>query len=220
MVDIGHDVDMKNKYDTEFISLPIDEFVEDSDSPRGHPPEQLEKLRASFREYGKTTAVTVDENNRILAGNARISVARELGYSEFPAIRICGLTEEQKCSLSLLDNRITEDGFWIKDKLKARLEFILGGAIEIKSTAFEIDEIDRIMFDDAADTGDDDVPDIPPDYMPVTQAGDIWILGDHRLVCGNSLLPDTYAALMGDEKAEMVFCDPPYNVEIKGHVKK
>lgn len=204
----------------ELTELPLSQICENPNNARVHSSRQREKLVAAMGETGFLGAVVVDDKGVLLAGHLRYSAARELGLKKIPAVRVTGLDEKQKRSFILFDNRIQEDAGWDAVKLKSELEFVLDGCIEINLTGFETAEIDLIIGETAVEAVEDTIPAPPPGYRAVTRPGDIWELGRHRLVCGNALLTETYAALMAAARAQMVFTDPPYNVKINGHVKK
>jgi DNA modification methylase len=190
---------------------------------RKHSRRQLRQVAKSIEEFGWTNPILVDASSRILAGHARHQVATEKGTEEVPTIRIDDLTEEQKRAYILADNKIAENAGWDTDLLKLEL----GELVQIENldfdvtvTGFEMAEIDMLIFEGEPTTDDkaDVLPSIDPEAPVVTQSGDLWILGDHRLVCGDATSAGAYSHLMVGEAAQIVFTDPPYNVNIDGHV--
>lgn len=199
----------------------INELIPYANNARKHPQKQLRKLAANMSSMGFLVPALIDQENMVLAGHARIEAAKMAGLEEIPTILIDHLSEAQKRAFILADNRLSQDSEWDKQKLKGELEFLNEFEIELGLTAFDTPEIDLVLgAEDPAVPPEDDIEDLPPEYQPVTQLGDIWQLGRHRLICGDALQADTYAALMPDETAEILFTDPPYNVAIDGHVKR
>jgi len=186
---------------------------------RKHGEKQLAQLVASIRTFGFVVPVLVDANGMILAGHGRVEAARRIGLKAIPTLEVSHLTDAQKRAFIIADNKLAELSSWDKDILKVELKFLSDVDFEVETTGFSTAEID-IMFDPPADTKvspDDELPDVPQGPA-VTQPGDVWVMGQHRLICGDSTDPATYRALMGKDRAVMVFTDPPYNVKIDGHV--
>ena len=163
----------------------------------------------------------MDEHNEIIAGHARLAGARLAHLPPVPVIRLEHLSTAQKRAYRIADNKLAELGTWSVENLqlefqeleKLDLDFSLG------ITGFDMGDIDLILEgkEAKADPKANNIPFIP-DNEVVTREGDIWILGEHRIICGNSLQKETLSQLMEDKKADMVFTDPPYNVKINGHV--
>lgn len=199
----------------------ISELKPYPNNARKHPPKQLQKLAANIKAIKFIVPVIIDTQDMILAGHGRIEAAKMAGLKEVPAVLVDHLTEAQKRAFILADNRLAQDSTWDMAKAKEEFEFLEDFEIELGQTAFDTTEIDLVLGgEDSADSPEDDIEDLPPEYQPVTRAGDIWQLGAHRLICGDALKAKTYEALMPDEAAEVVFTDPPYNVKIDGHVKR
>lgn len=201
--------------------LKIADLTPYPNNARKHPPKQLQKLAANIKAVGFLVPVLIDKQNMLLAGHGRIEAAKMAGVKEIPAIRVEHLSEAQKRAFILADNRLAQDSTWDMAKAREEFEFLQDFEIELGQTAFDTTEIDLVLGgEDPAVSPEDDIEDLPPEYHPVTRTGDIWRLGQHRLICGNALQAETYEALMPDEAAEIVFTDPPYNVAIDGHVKR
>jgi DNA modification methylase len=199
----------------------ISELKPYPNNARKHPPKQLQKLAANIKAIDFIVPVIIDAQDMILAGHGRLEAAKMAGLKEIPTVSVNHLTEAQKRAFILADNRLAQDSTWDMAKAKEEFEFLEGFEIELGQTAFDTAEIDLALGGEAsAESPEDDIEDLPPEYQPVTQTGDIWHLGVHRLICGDALQASTYKALMPDEAAEVVFTDPPYNVEIDGHVKR
>ena len=194
-------------------------------NPKIHKNKQIQQIVNSISEFRFNNPILVDENNIIIAGHGRLLAAKHLNMSLVPIIRLSHLSDAQKRAYRIADNKLTENGEWDVDLLKiefAELEKLdLDFSLDI--TGFDIADID-IMLDESLaekeikiDEKANSVPFISEDEV-VSKQGDIWQLGKHRIICGNSLGKDTYKLLFQDKKAHMVFTDPPYNVKVDGHV--
>jgi DNA modification methylase len=186
---------------------------------RKHPPGQLRKLAASLDRFGFVLPIVIDPQQRVVAGWGLILAARQLGLREVPAVSIMDMSETELRALRLALNRITEDSIWDREALTIELSEILELApdISLEVSGFEMGEIDALLDGDAIDQ-EDELPPIDDASTPVTRLGDLWHLGEHRVFCGDALQAESYARVLGTEKAEMSFADPPYNVAIGGHV--
>ncbi len=185
---------------------------------RTHPPAQIRKLAASLDRFGFVAPILIDRDKRVVAGWRLILAARQLGLAEVPAICVTDLSDADLRALRLALNRITEEAGWDREALALELSEILelSPALALDVSGFEIAEIDGLLGDGGRDQ-EDELPPVEEGATPVTRPGDMWVLGEHRVLCGDALQPESYARLLGTEKAEMVFADPPYNVAIDGH---
>ena len=186
---------------------------------RTHSDRQIEQIAGSIRQFGFVNPVLVDAGGRIVAGHGRLEAARRLGMATVPVVELAHLSPAELRALALADNRIAEQAGWDREVLKLEfgelLEMDLDFDLEV--TGFSTTEIDLSVGKDH-DSGDDaPVPAISAGRCWI-QPGDVWELGGHRLLCSDSRDPASFALLMGDERARMVFSDPPYNVPIAGHV--
>src|SRR6516164_2246911 len=183
---------------------------------RKHPASQIRKLGESIEQFGFVLPIIVNTADRVVAGWGLVLAARRLKLSEIPAVTIVDLDEARLRSLRLALNRLGEDSSWDPAALSLEFSDILemDGTIDLQITGFETGEID-ISLD-----GVDEEDELPPEQSspPVTQVGDLWIAGEHRIFCGDALRPESYARLLGGERADMVFADPPYNLAIEGNV--
>jgi DNA modification methylase len=189
-------------------------------NPRIHADKQLAKLKASIQKFGFTAPVLTDEAGVVLAGHGRLQAGMELGMPTVPTRVISGLTEAQKRAYVIADNKIAQLSRWDDNLLKAELDILIKEDFDIETTGFSTAEID-LMFDGAANAAGSDPDDLQPADIAVeavSHEGDLWGLGNHHLLCGDSLNPDSYEAVMQDGLAQMVITDPPYNVPIDGHV--
>jgi DNA modification methylase len=194
------------------------------ENPRVHSDKQIRQIARSLEVFGPIMPVVIDKNSKVIAGNGRIQAARLLGLTEFPTTCADHLTEAQAKAFAIADNRLTDNSVWderlLAEQLKALSEVELDFSLEV--TGFEVPEID-VMIEGTAPVveGENDPADVlPPDTenkVRVSGKGDLWLLGRHRILCGNSLDASDYSVLMGDRRAAMVFTDPPYNVRIEGH---
>lgn len=187
---------------------------------RTHSQKQIEQIAKSMKEFGWTNPILVDQDNNIIAGHGRLEAAHLLGIKEVPIIQLSHLTEEQRRAYILADNKLTENAGWDNDILAIELEYLTSIDFDVEITGFGTGEIDFLM--DGAVNEDldpaDEVIEPQTDTPAITKPGDLWVLGEHKLYCGDSLEEDSYFTLMGGESAQMVFTDPPYNVPIDGHV--
>jgi DNA modification methylase len=199
---------------------PIAALSSNPRNARTHSPRQIEQIAASIQRFGFTNPVLVDDGLMIIAGHGRVAAAKKLGLEEVPVVRLSHLSEADKRAYVIADNRLAEKAGWDREILAIELQGLVELKYEIELTGFEIAEID-LMLDAAVDadpngpqTPEDATP-APPDE-PATRLGDIWTLGRHRLICGDALASHTYTRLMGSERAQAMFTDPPYNVAIDG----
>ncbi|SDH02957.1 site-specific DNA-methyltransferase [Propionivibrio dicarboxylicus] len=190
------------------------------ENPRKHSAKQKAKLGAAIRKFGFTSIVVTDENSFILSGHCRVEVAIEMGLLTIPVRVISGLTEAEKLAFVLADNKLGDMSIWDDAKLKATLEILIREEFEIETTGFSTAEVDLIFDDNKASPSADSGDLLPTDIREevVTRAGDLWILGQHRLLCGNSLDKDSYQRVMAEGVAQMVISDAPFNVPVSGHV--
>lgn len=188
-------------------------------NPRTHSEKQLLQIARSIETFGFTNPVLVDGDNRIIAGHGRVEAAQRLALGQVPTVRFDHMTPAQVRAYVIADNKLAENAGWDRDILALELkELSIELDIDLTITGFETAEIDLLI--DGLEAADDldEVPPAIPDAPIVSQPGDIWAIGNHRLICGSALDAATYLSLMGAERARLVFTDPPYNVPIDGHV--
>jgi len=184
---------------------------------RTHSDEQIAQIAGSIKEFGFNNPVLIDKDNGVIAGHGRLAAARKLGLKEVPCIRLEHLTETQRKAYILADNRIALNSGWEAELLSLELSELLDGGVNLESLGFDADEIDALLNKIEPTEGltdEDATPEVPEE--PVTKPGDVWILGKHRLMCGDSTSVDAVDKLMAGQKADMVFTDPPYGVDYKG----
>ena len=190
---------------------------------RTHSRRQIKKIAASIERFGFVNPVLIDEGNMIIAGHGRVAAAKLLGWSQVPTLRVDHLSETEKRAYILADNRLAEEAGWDQEMLAIELQGLIELDVSIELTGFDTVETDRILDAHAEANApdrnsDDDVPPIPEPGISVTQPGDLWLLGRHRLLCADATIASSYDRLLGDDHAAMIFTDPPYNVPIDGHV--
>ena len=187
-----------------------------------HTKQQVAKLVQSMKTFGVVTPILVDKEYEVIAGHGRLDALKELGYAKVPILKLEHLTEVQDKAYRLADNRIAEDAEYDKQLLKIELEELsLSDEFVITDTGFNIAEVDEIIIDDYAteqnepDKADDinSLIDIPAKV----KFGDLWTLGNHKILCGDALKPESYENLLKGEQASLIITDAPYNVKINGH---
>jgi DNA modification methylase len=201
----------------------IDTLKPDPTNPRRHSKKQIRQIADSIKVFGFIVAILIDRNGKIICGHGRLMAARALGITEVPTVCFDHLTEAQIRAFMIADNRLTEIAIWDDRLLAEQLKdlSLSGLDFSLEVSGFEMGEIDlRIAsLEDTLPQGDDPADALPetPAGPPVSKIGDDWRLGRNRLLCGSALDTLAFRALMGEERAAMVFADPPYNVEIDGH---
>ena len=192
----------------------VDRLIPYINNARTHSKEQVTRLASSIKEFGFINPVITDGEHGILAGHGRIMAAKQLGIKQVPCISAAYLTEAQKKAYILADNRLPMDAGWDNDLLKIEIESLQGEGFDIALTGFDEKELaDLFAADNEAQEDGFDV-DEELSKPCFSQAGDVWHLGKHRVICGDSTKQDTYAALLGDDKVNLVCTDPPYLVKL------
>ena len=208
------------KTTTEMQLVPIAKLVPYVNNARTHSPEQIKKLRSSLREFGFINPVIIDRDCGVIAGHGRIMAAKEEGIKEVPCVFADHLTEAQKKAYIIADNRMAMDAGWDEELLRVEIEALQGMDFDPLLTGFDEKEL-AALFDDGAEAKDDDFDVDEELEKPVfSKTGDVWTLGRHRLVCGDSTKAETYETLMQGKKANLVVTDPPYNVNYEGSAGK
>lgn len=188
---------------------------------RLHPRKQIKQLTESIRAFGFTAPILIGDELNIIAGHGRVLAAKELGLAEVPAIRLSHLTPEQQRLYVLADNKLALNSIWDVDLLAGEFKALTELGLDLDLAGFSPPEID-FAFDAAREKLDEAVgrEDALPEMgaVALTVRGDIWRLGPHKLICGDARDPSIFEALLGDERADLVFTDPPYNVKIDGNV--
>ena len=199
----------------------VDDLQPYAGNARTHSDKQIAQIAASIRLFGFMNPVLIDAADGIIAGHGRVAAAQTLGLTDVPVIKLAHLSEAERRAYVIADNRLAELAGWDRDILAIEFQALseLDLDFDLEITGFETAELDLLL--DGPDTDDadpdDDVSGIEMGPA-VTKLGDIWVLGKHRLICGDAQNLDIYAALMNSDRARAVFTDPPYNVKIGGHV--
>jgi DNA modification methylase len=211
-------------FDLTVVYRRIEALKPDPANPRLHSKKQIRQIAHSIETFGLNVPVLVDAELKVIAGHGRLLACSELGITEVPTLCLDHLTPAQARAFMIADNRLTEIASWDDKLLAEQLKdlSLLGLDFSIEVTGFEIGEIDlRIAaLDDMPGQADNDPADAVPELPtrpPLSRIGDVWLLGRHRVMCGNALDAAAFAALMGEERAAVVFSDAPYNVAIDGH---
>ena len=187
---------------------------------RTHSPKQIQQIARSIEQFGFNNPVLVDANSCIIAGHGRVEAAKLLGIDSVPTICLDHLTDAEKRAYIIADNRLAELAGWDKDILAIELQHMTAMDLDfnIELTGFDLAEIEIAIDPPEEDLVEPAIPELPDDDALVTGVGDLWVLGDHRVYCGDARNVQTYTALLGNEKVRVQFADPPYNVPIDGHV--
>jgi DNA modification methylase len=197
----------------------IDTLSANPHNARTHSKRQIRQIADSLKAFGFNNPVLIDSQSNIVAGHGRVEAAKLLGLALVPTIRLENLSADQIRAYVVADNRLAENAGWDKSILAIELQHLLTveSDFEVTVTGFEIPEIDLILQEANSKPDSDDVFDINETDPAVTQSGDLWLLGKHRILCENALRQEAYVTLMGSRRAAVVFVDPPYNVPIDGH---
>lgn len=203
-----------------FEKVNIDRLVPYTRNARTHSKEQILQLRASLREFGFVNPVIVDKDLNVIAGHGRIMAAKEEGITEVPCVFAEHLTEAQKRAYIIADNRLALNAGWDAEMLSVEIADLQGSDFDINLLGFDDAELNKLLGS-VEDVKDDDF-DVERELQKpaITKPGDLWLLGKHRLVCGDSTKPDTFTLLMDGKLANLVVTDPPYNVNYEGTAGK
>jgi site-specific DNA-methyltransferase (adenine-specific) len=187
---------------------------------RTHSDAQVAQIAASIKEFGFTNPVLIDQGGGIIAGHGRVLAARKLGLPEVPCIRLGHLTDAQKRAYVIADNRLALNAGWDAEMLKVEFAELKELGFDLELTGFDADEIAELLAPapNAGLTDPDEAPALPEN--PSTKSGDVWVMGKHRLLCGDSTSMDDLARLCQDQMVDMWLTDPPYNVAYEGGTKE
>lgn len=203
---------------TSVVLLSVEALALNPRNARKHSIEQIRRLRACIEKFGFLVPVLIDESRNVVLGHGRLMAARQLEMKEVPTLTVSGLTENQIRAFAIAENRLSELGEWDYDMLRIEFAELLNLNVDIEETAFSTGEVDLLLDGPGTRSKDDDEPLPLIEKEPVSREGDLWLLDQHRLLCGDALRADNYSLLLGGKKAGLVFSDPPYNVPIEGHV--
>jgi site-specific DNA-methyltransferase (adenine-specific) len=197
---------------------PIEKITPYARNSRTHSDEQVAQIAASIREWGWTNPVLVDEDGGLIAGHGRLLAARKLGLSQIPTMVAKGWSEAQKKAYVIADNKLALNAGWDLELLAVELGDLQGFDFDLLLTGFSDDELSKLLAEKAeGNTDPDEIPE--PPATPVTKPGDLWLMGKHRLLCGDSTGVDDMEKLTGGQLVDMWLTDPPYNVAYEGGTK-
>ncbi len=185
---------------------------------RTHTKKQITQIAASINRFGFVVPLVIDDDRNIVAGHGRWAAAAELGLSDVPVIRVRFLSESDRRAFAIAENRIAELSGWDQALLAEELRFLLDDGFELEITGFTTNDLDFSIVDDVAPAEPETVALPDPGSQAVSQLGDLWHIGSHRLYCGDSREVESFEALLGEDRATLVFGDSPYNLPIAGHV--
>lgn len=197
----------------EIVYKKVNDLIPYINNSRTHSEEQINQIVASINEFGFTNPLLIDEKDNIIAGHGRLLASKKLKMEEVPCIVLSGLTEAQKKAYIIADNKMALNAGWNEELLKLELENLKELDFDLKLTGFDIDELDDIFQVEEEQKIVEDDFDIEPPEEPKAKLGDIYQLGNHRLMCGDSTSEEDVALLMNGVKADMVFTDPPYGMK-------
>ena len=198
----------------------VDELIPYARNSRTHSDAQVAQIAASIKEFGFTNPVLIDETGSIIAGHNRVLASRKLNLVSVPCIQLSHLTEAQKKAYIIADNKLALNAGWDDEMLAVELTDLKDIGFDLDLTGFNTDEIEALLAPVGTEglTDEDAVPEVPE--APVTVLGDVWLLGNHRLMCGDSTSIDAVDKLMAGGGADMLLTDPPYNVAYEGATKQ
>jgi DNA modification methylase len=203
--------------------MPVSRLRPHAGNARTHSKKQIRQIANSIQRFGFTNPVLVGDDGEILAGHGRVEAAKMLGFDNVPTVRLRHLDETQRRAYVLADNKLALNAGWDRDTLAIELQGLINLDFDVELTGFSLAEVDLVL-DEARDSSpssppevDDDIPNPGDSASSVARAGDVWCLGRHRLVCGDARDGGHFDLLMDNERANLIFTDPPYNVPIDGH---
>jgi DNA modification methylase len=207
---------MKKKTQLEHVAT--DSLIPFANNSRTHSPEQVAQIAGSIREFGFTNPVLIDADNGIIAGHGRVMAAQKLGLEEVPCIRLGYLTDAQKRAYVIADNKLALNAGWNEELLRVELKGLEADGFDLGLTGFSKDELNSIMLGEDIDkeglTDDDEAPGLEKDAT--SKDGDLWIMGGHRVLCGDCTSATNIERLMDGQSADGCWTDPPYNVNYEG----
>lgn len=197
----------------------VSDLIPYARNSRTHSDEQVAQIAASIKEFGWTNPILVDAEGVVIAGHGRLMAARKLGYTEVPTIELSEMTETQKKAYVIADNRLALNAGWDNEMLTIELNELLADGYALDILGFDTSELNALLEPDVIEglTDEDAVPEVGPDS--ITKSGDIWLLGKHRLMCGDSTSMEHLAKLTNGQMVDMWLTDPPYNVAYEGKTK-
>ena len=193
------------------------ELIPYARNSRTHSDEQVAQIAGSIKEFGFTNPVLIDGEGGIIAGHGRVLASRKLSLEQVPCIRLDNLTDAQRRAYVIADNKLALNAGWDDEMLRLELGDLMGGGFDMSLVGFTEEELAALLGGEELTEGLTDADETPePPAQPVSVLGDVWVLGKHRVMCGDSTSIDAVEKLMGGKKADMVFTDPPYNIDYQG----
>ena len=201
-------------------TVPVDRLIPYARNARTHDEGQVAQIAGSIAEFGFVNPILIGADGGVIAGHGRLMAARKLGLDDVPVIRLGHLSETQRRALIIADNKIAENAGWDEELLRLELADLKAEDFDLDLTGFDLSEVDRLLESEDGEqqaggfAGEDTIPE--PPVEPVSRPGDLWLLGDHRLLCGDSTNADDVKRLMNGERAILFATDPPYLVDYDG----
>ena len=211
---------MGDKIKRENITLKTADLIAYINNSRTHDEKQVKQIVSSINEFGFTNPILIDEKNMVIAGHGRLMACDKMGVEEVPCVKFTGYTDAQKKALVIADNKLALNAGWNDELLSVEIEALKELDFDIELLGFDDDELSALLEEEPEEglTDEDAIPELPEE--PITKLGDIYKLGEHRLMCGDSTDAGTVALLMEGKKADMVFTDPPYNTGMTSQKQK
>jgi len=202
----------------ELIKKKVSELIPYINNSRTHSEEQITQLISSIKEFGFTNPILLSPDNSIIDGHGRLQAVKRLGHEEVPCIILHGLTKTQIKALIIADNQLALNAGWDLEKLSVEIEGLEADKFDISLLGFDDKFLNDVLFkENEGFTDEDETPNAPEN--PKSKLNDIWILGTHKIICGDSTKAEDYKSLFKDHIADMIFTDPPYNVDYSGRGK-
>lgn len=208
--------------DLQLLNKDIADLKPWPNNPRTHSKKQIKKLAESIKTFSFINPILLSQDGFIIGGHGRVEAAKAAGLTQVPTILLPPLSKDQLRALVIADNKLALESGWDQEALALEIEALVENNFDLNQTGFDLAEIDALL--DQAQEGDPKGSNQPEDQVPaladqpVSRSGDLWLLGRHKLLCGDAQKAEDFATLMGDERADMAFLDPPYNVAIDGNV--
>ena len=203
------------KTTSELEKVPIEKLIPYANNARTHSPEQINKLRSSLRAFGFINPILIDREYNVLAGHGRLAAARAENFATVPCVYVDHLTEAEKKAYILADNRMAEDAGWDEEMLRVELEALKEMSIDLSLAGFDEKELEKYMGVPGDAKEDDFDVEAELEKPCFSRTGDIWHLGRHTVICGDSTLPETFSSLLGSQKVNLVCTDAPYFVNLE-----
>jgi len=191
---------------------------------RTHSREQICQIARSIRTFGFTNPILISDEDEIIAGHGRVEAAKLINLERVPTVRLSHLSTAERRAYIIADNKLALNAGWDHELLSIELQALIDLDFDIEITGFSTAEVDIVLEDARASSPtpepdtDDDIPPLPDPASTITRSGDLWLLGRHRLYCGDSRQARTFEHVLNGERVDLIFTDPPYNVPIDGHV--